>query len=147
MAILRKTDERVAIELGREDPKWCQKNICAPCLYKVDDEPPLKFKFLAAMDGNNSLKLVDSTYRAGTVRMDSRTTESPCWINPEGVDIFKDEVTKVRPILSFRYMILTVYCLFSRIHEHHDLEPVNLTSNPPWPQKIFQTWHPKKRPG
>jgi hypothetical protein len=105
LAILREVDRRVATELGREDPKWGQKNICAPCLYKVEDEPPLKFKFLAAMDGNNSLKLVDSTYRAGVVRMDSRTTESPRWINPEGVDVFKDEVAKVRSILSYHYTL------------------------------------------
>jgi hypothetical protein len=48
------------------------------------------------MDGNNSLKLVDSTYRAGTVRTDTRTTTSPRWIHPEAVDVFKDEVSKVK---------------------------------------------------
>lgn len=106
MAILRKTDQRVAVELGREDPNWSQKNICAPCLYIVDREPPLKFKFLAAMDGNNSLKLVDSTYRAGNVRKDSRATESPRWINPEGVDIFKDEVAKVRSTYSLYIIVI-----------------------------------------
>jgi len=46
------------------------------------------------MDGNNSLKLVNSTYHAGTVRTDSRMTELPCWIKPEDVDLFKDEVGK-----------------------------------------------------
>ena len=70
------------------------KNICAPCLYKTEDEPKLKFEFLSAMDGNNSLKLVNSTYHAGTVRTDSRMTELPCWIKPEDVDLFKDEVGK-----------------------------------------------------
>jgi hypothetical protein len=48
------------------------------------------------MDGNNSLKLVDSTYRAGTVRTDTRATTSPRWIHPEAVDVFKDEVNKVQ---------------------------------------------------
>ena len=71
LAILREVDHRIAIELGCEDPKWEQQNVCAPCLYKTEDEPKLKFKFLGAMDGNNSLKLVDSTYRTGTVQTDT----------------------------------------------------------------------------
>ena len=49
------------------------------------------------------MKLVDSTYRASNVQNDSRVTESPCWINPEGVDIFKDEVAKVRCAYSIIY--------------------------------------------
>jgi len=97
--IIRETERRISIELGREDHKWSMKNVCAPCLYKTEDQPKLKFEFLAAMDGNNSLKLVDSTYHAGTVRTDSRKTESPCWIKPEDVDLFKDEVGKVRLLL------------------------------------------------
>jgi hypothetical protein len=108
LAILCEVDRRIAIELGRKNPKWGQKNVCTPCLYKVNGEPPLKFKFLATMDGNNSMKLVDSTYRAGTVRTDSRTTQSPRWINLEEVNVFKDEVAKVRSILSFCYMIVMV---------------------------------------
>jgi hypothetical protein len=99
LAIIRETDKKISIELGREDPKWAIKNVCAPCLYKTEDEPKMKFEFLAAMDGNNSLKLVDSTYRAGTVRTDSRMTESPRWIKPEDVDLFKDEVGKVKSFL------------------------------------------------
>lgn len=70
-------------------------HVCAPCLYKVDDEPVMKFSFLGAMDGNNSLKLVDSTFRSGTPRTDTRTSESTRWINPEEVDRFRDEVGKV----------------------------------------------------
>lgn len=77
------------------------KNVCAPCLYKTEDEPKLKFEFLSSMDGNNSLKLIDSTYRAGSVRTDSRKLESPHWISPEDVDLFKDEVGKVRPLLLY----------------------------------------------
>ena len=95
LAIIRETDRRISIELGREDRKWAVKNVCAPCLYKTEDEPKLKFEFLLAMDGNNSLKLVDSTYHAGTVQTNSRRMESPCWIKPEDVDFYKDEVGKV----------------------------------------------------
>ena len=46
------------------------------------------------MDGNNSLKLVDSTFRSGSVRTDNRVSSSKRWISPEDVDIFKDEVKK-----------------------------------------------------
>ena len=84
----------VSGELGRDD-SWNAKNICPPCLYEVEDEPKLRFRFLAAMDGNNSLKLVDSVFRPGSVRKDSRETTSHRWIPPEEVDMFKDEVKKV----------------------------------------------------
>ena len=46
------------------------------------------------MDGNNSLKLVDSTFRSELVRTDDRVSSSKRWISPEDVDIFKDEVNK-----------------------------------------------------
>ena len=101
LAIIREYDQRISVELGRKDRKWAMKNVCAPCLYKTKDEPKLKFEFLSSMDGNNSLKLVDSTYHAGSVRTDSRKLESPRWISPEDVDLFKDEVGKVRPLLLY----------------------------------------------
>ena len=71
------------------------KNVCPPCLYKVESEPPLKFSHLAAMDGNNSLKLVDSAFRAGSVCTNTCSSASQCWISPGEVDTFKDEVKKV----------------------------------------------------
>ena len=67
LEIIREVDQRISIELGHEDHKWAIKDVCTPCLYKTEDEPKLKFEFLAAMDSNNSLKLIDSTYHAGTV--------------------------------------------------------------------------------
>lgn len=54
----------------------------------------MKFSMLISMDGNNSLKLVDSTFQAGTVRDDDRSISSYRWISPEEVDIFKDEVKR-----------------------------------------------------
>lgn len=47
------------------------------------------------MDGNNSLKLVDNTFRSGSERTDNRATSSKRWISPDDVDVFKDEVNKV----------------------------------------------------
>ena len=123
--IIRETDRRISIELGREDRKWAIKNVCAPCLYKTVDEPKLKFEFLGAMDGNNSLKLVDSTYRAGIIRTDTRKTESARWIKPEDVDLFKDEVGKVRistavPDTSSRRFSIRAIC---EVHVKERLPP------------------------
>jgi hypothetical protein len=61
-------------------------------MYKLADEPPMKFSMLATMDGNNSLKLVDSTFRSGSSRNDDRMSTSSRWITPDEVDRFKDEV-------------------------------------------------------
>jgi hypothetical protein len=48
------------------------------------------------MDGNNSLKLVDSYFRRGQQRSDRRSIQSDMWITPEEVDIYKDEVASVK---------------------------------------------------
>ncbi|KAF8164965.1 hypothetical protein B0H34DRAFT_687229 [Crassisporium funariophilum] len=93
LEIQRHIRERQRHALRRSED-WEQENVCPPCLYKTANEPPLKFSFLAAMDGNNSLKLVDSTFRSGSVRTDNRASTSRRWISPEDVDIFKDEVNK-----------------------------------------------------
>jgi hypothetical protein len=71
-------------------------------MYKLEDEPLLRFSMLVAMDGNSSLKLVDSVLKKGKDRLDDRTITSDIWLTPEEVDIFKDEVSsakkkKVRP--------------------------------------------------
>lgn len=91
--------------LGRNE-QWKSKNICAPCFYKTIDEIPLKLSFLGSMDGNNSLKLVDSTFRAGQPRFDNRKTESFRWLTATEVDVFKDEVAtseKVMVLLIFSF--------------------------------------------
>ena len=54
------------------------------------------------MDGNNSLKLVDSTFQSGSVRYDDRVSDSLRWIAPNDVDIFKDEVNKKVGVLFLR---------------------------------------------
>ncbi|KAJ7284762.1 hypothetical protein C8J57DRAFT_1053159 [Mycena rebaudengoi] len=92
LEILRRVDARVDLAMGR-DAGWYIRNICAPCLYKVENEPPLKFSWLGCMDGNNSLKLVDATFRSGSVRPDNRASTSFRWLTPDLVDLFKDEPT------------------------------------------------------
>ena len=53
----------------------------------------MKCSMLAAMDGNNSLKLVDSTFHSGTSHTDDHISMSSRWISPEDVDQFKDKVS------------------------------------------------------
>ncbi|KAJ7143242.1 hypothetical protein C8R46DRAFT_1233018 [Mycena filopes] len=73
LAILRAEEIHFRQALERQKA-WYMNNVCPPCLYKVDNEPPLRFSWLGAMDGNNSLKLHER------------------WLTPEEVDVFKDEV-------------------------------------------------------
>jgi hypothetical protein len=65
------------------------------------------------MDRNNSLKCVDTAYRHGTRRTDSRVLQSPQWIEPEEVDLYKDEVarpttTSVRNPIFYLYVSLAL---------------------------------------
>jgi Kyakuja-Dileera-Zisupton transposase len=61
-------------------------------MYELEDEKPLVHRLLAAMDGNNSLKLVDDSFRWGTQRIDTRTGRADRWLSANYVDQFKDEV-------------------------------------------------------
>ncbi|KAJ6624349.1 hypothetical protein B0H10DRAFT_1784870, partial [Mycena sp. CBHHK59/15] len=92
----RTTQHRLQCLLG--NTSWNVKNVCPPCLYKTASKPRLKYSFLAAMDGNNSLKLVDSTYQAGTQRAGDQTSSSPRWLSPKQVNIFKDEVANSQKV-------------------------------------------------
>jgi Kyakuja-Dileera-Zisupton transposase len=96
LEIMREVARRVDLTLGQNPSQWQQQNVCPPCLYKTIGVPLLKFSLLACMDGNNSLKLVDSTFRSGVPQTDDRVSASPRWVSPEQVDRFKDEVLKSR---------------------------------------------------
>ncbi|KAJ7206977.1 hypothetical protein C8J57DRAFT_1099457, partial [Mycena rebaudengoi] len=91
LEILRQVELRSQTAL-HWDAAWYINNVCAPCLYKTTNEPKLKYSILACMDGNNSLKLVDSTFRSGTPRADNRSSTSWRWLSSLEVDAFKDEV-------------------------------------------------------
>ncbi|KAJ6463583.1 hypothetical protein DFH09DRAFT_1254717 [Mycena vulgaris] len=94
LEIIRGVDARVQAALGRTGT-WYMDNVCPPCLYKTVNEPQLKFSFLAAADGNNSLKSVANEYKSGKPRDDDRMTHhlNDRWLSPEDVDVFKDEVS------------------------------------------------------
>ena len=67
-------------------------NACAPCLYKLENEPALEHSLLVTLDGNQSLKLVDTKFRGGTPRIDSRRVPPDLFIPEHLVDVYKDEV-------------------------------------------------------
>ena len=69
-----------------QDEVWKICHVCPPCLYKLKDELLIKYFMLAAMDGNNLLKLVDSTFHSGTSCTDGCISMSSRWISPEDVD-------------------------------------------------------------
>lgn len=71
-------------------------------MYKIQDEPSLKFSMLVAADGNQSLRLVDSTFLAGDLRPDDRVLRSNRWLQPEEVDKFKDEVKNAKQKVCLR---------------------------------------------
>jgi hypothetical protein len=91
LEIMRRIQQRMAKALQRNAIDEVSFLLCAPCFNELENEPQLSPRFLATMDGNNSLKLVDSSYRFGTTRSDDRTLPSVRWLEPEVVDEFKDE--------------------------------------------------------
>ncbi|KAJ7911785.1 hypothetical protein B0H13DRAFT_2480003 [Mycena leptocephala] len=97
LQIMRDVDTHVHNAMGR-GVAWFIRHVCAPCMYKTSNEPRLRFSRLAAMDGNNSLKLVDATFLAGHARPDNRASTSFRWLKPDQVDLFKDEVVNSRTL-------------------------------------------------
>ncbi|CAL1709575.1 unnamed protein product [Somion occarium] len=94
LAIRRCIDVRANAALHRDIPNWRMKNACAACLYALENEDPLTYALQVSMDGNQSLKLVDDHFRRGPSLADTRSGISDIWLNPEEVDIFKNEVGK-----------------------------------------------------
>jgi hypothetical protein len=91
LEIVRHIQQRMAKALQRNAIDEVSFLLCAPCFNEIDNEPQLSPRFLATMDGNNSLKLVDSLYQFGNTQSDDRTLPSQRWLEPEVVDAFKGE--------------------------------------------------------
>ncbi|KAI6007027.1 hypothetical protein EDD15DRAFT_2383928 [Pisolithus albus] len=58
LRILALVSNLVCRALQRDQPDWRLKHCCPACTYKLEDEPPMRFKMLFAQDGNDSLKRV-----------------------------------------------------------------------------------------
>ncbi|KAI0734100.1 hypothetical protein BC629DRAFT_526102 [Irpex lacteus] len=94
LELLHRIDIRVNVVIKRDEPEYRLRHVCPPCMYKLTDEPNLELDFLFNMDGNSSLKLVDSSIRNGSVRQDNRTHRvRDMYLSPDTVDRFKDEVS------------------------------------------------------
>ena len=87
-------DCRVDSALGRSLMTPPETTICPPCLYRTKQEPMLTHSILVAMDGNNSLKLVDNMFHSGKPWKDEHDALSSRWIDPEHIDRFKDDAGK-----------------------------------------------------
>ncbi|KAG2369714.1 hypothetical protein BDR07DRAFT_1266634, partial [Suillus spraguei] len=92
LEILNHVDHRLNEVLHCNTPNWRLLNACPCCSYKLEDELPLAFKWLASIDGNNSLKRWASSTYGLTAREDSRKPRSGYWVDQMTVDAFKDEV-------------------------------------------------------
>ncbi|KAL0064036.1 hypothetical protein AAF712_009002 [Marasmius tenuissimus] len=92
LVIQRTLNERIAQALFRNNDDHFVQNICAPCMYELEDEPRLNPRILMVMDGNNSLKMVDADHKRGQARTDLRQLNDPRWLSSIAVNRFKDEV-------------------------------------------------------
>ncbi|KAI9061959.1 hypothetical protein FKP32DRAFT_1574922 [Trametes sanguinea] len=95
LQILRAVDRQVKAVLKRDTPDWRVKNACPACCYELEGEPPLKFKRMWAMDGNNSLKRI-AKFGDRQVADTRVFTESDYYLSRAFVDRFKDEVRSHR---------------------------------------------------
>ncbi|KAJ8092968.1 hypothetical protein PM082_011288 [Marasmius tenuissimus] len=59
ISVKEEARRQVRQSLNRDGPDWRSPNTCPCCQYPVANEPKLEFGFLAAMDGNDSLKRVE----------------------------------------------------------------------------------------
>jgi hypothetical protein len=123
--------------LGRTPEAENSALLCPPCFYKVVNEPHLVPSFLAAIDGNNSLKLIDSAYQNGNTRADDRTLPSPHWIEPEEVDRFKDDVANLEERKVSRHSPLPIVLLSislsqreKAVNQHYKDTITNLAADP-----------------
>lgn len=91
--ILYTVRRRVAEALGQDTPNWRALNACPTCDYRLDDELPLEFSKLVAIDGNNSLCRVNAQLTRDVISyIDTWTAHTDYWLSPEFVDQFKNEV-------------------------------------------------------
>ncbi|KIY51407.1 hypothetical protein FISHEDRAFT_37411, partial [Fistulina hepatica ATCC 64428] len=94
LEILCSVDSDIKSRLHRSDPKVQAWLLCAPCMYRLQDDIELRPSMLMACDGNNSLKLIDSHFRVGETRKDDRKLRGFHFLEPDDVDRFKDDVAR-----------------------------------------------------
>ncbi|KAG6835432.1 hypothetical protein H0H93_001533 [Arthromyces matolae] len=90
--MLRLVDRRVLKVLQRDGPNWRVLHACPPCTYELNDEPPLKFSRMFAMDGNNSLKRIGNLGPTRKIADRREFEDSDYFLSNDYVDIFANEV-------------------------------------------------------
>ncbi|KAH9829418.1 uncharacterized protein C8Q71DRAFT_799693 [Rhodofomes roseus] len=91
VAVVRGVEKRVRGALGRDSPNWRVLNACPPCGYELEDEPPLRWKRMLCLDGNNSLKRLRPL--GNRTQGDTRVfADSDYFLPQEFVDSFAHEV-------------------------------------------------------
>ncbi|KAG2158621.1 uncharacterized protein EDB93DRAFT_1245848 [Suillus bovinus] len=53
--ILHQVEHQVSEALGCNSPNWHVLNVCPPCSFELEGEPPLLYRCMIVFDGNNSL--------------------------------------------------------------------------------------------
>ncbi|PPR05928.1 hypothetical protein CVT24_006650 [Panaeolus cyanescens] len=95
--ILNAVEKQVNHALGRDSDGWRLGHACAPCTYKLQGEPPLKYSMFVTMDGNDSLKRLAHREQAEEVegekrlgvnheRADPRVVDGDYYLSREEVD-------------------------------------------------------------
>lgn len=96
-------EQKLNAALGRDTQDWRMLNSCPACFYKLQDELPLGFSYLASIDGNNSLKKWMTSHTSITSPFDQRQLRSDYWISRQDVDRFKHEV-KARVVSKLHFV-------------------------------------------
>ncbi|KAI0349369.1 hypothetical protein OH77DRAFT_1514920 [Trametes cingulata] len=106
LTVLRIVEKCVSAALNQDTPDWRVTHSCPACCYELDliqlyakleDEAPLVFGRIFALDGNNSLKRV-AKFGDRDVADIRQFHESDYSLPTEYVDLFKDEVKASRAV-------------------------------------------------
>ena len=103
LAIQQLIQAQVSAILKHDEDRWRLRNACPPCTYVLEDEEPLEFSMLIAIDGNESLKcmthttVLDDSRVRNTEQQDKCSIISDMYLPSEKVDCFKYEVKRHWP--------------------------------------------------
>ncbi|KAF9049005.1 hypothetical protein BJ165DRAFT_1343532, partial [Panaeolus papilionaceus] len=97
LSVLDLVNHKINVVFGRDKEGWRLRHACAPCTYKLQGEPTLKFSMFVTMDGNDSLKRLARRDRTEQVegekelgenheRHDPRVVRGDYYLSREEVD-------------------------------------------------------------
>ena len=108
LEIRRAVLELTVTALGRTDRQRVSSLLCPACFYFLKEDAELDPKALTTIDGNNSLKWIDTLYQAGKTRLDDRVLTDPRWIEDAEVDTYKDEVKSSTKVCIFSFLLSNI---------------------------------------